>query len=120
MAFALAVELLASGVLTWAVLIAIVFPTLRRPSRQPRSWRATRTVAIHAATVPVILSGCSLFGWLPAGLYWFAAGVLFAIIYATANAWVLLVEVVREERYRAPELETPPRHEQRSHQERTA
>lgn len=53
----------------------------------------------QAAAVPVILAGCSLLGWIPGGLYWLAAGVLCAVIAATANAWVLLVEVLRDERY---------------------
>jgi modulator of FtsH protease len=57
--------------------------------------------------VPVILSGCSLLGWPPGGLYWLVAGVLLAILVATANAWVLLVEVVRDERYRPLEVEPP-------------
>jgi hypothetical protein len=104
---ALAIELIVSGVVVWALLSAIVLPTLRRPSRQPRSWHATRVVAVHLATVPVVLAGCSLLGWPPGGLYWLVGGVLFAIIIATANAWVLLVEVVRDERYRPLEEPTP-------------
>ena len=55
----------------------------------------------------MILSGCSLLGWPPGGLYWLVAGVLLAILVATANAWVLLVEVVRDERYRPLEVEPP-------------
>jgi hypothetical protein len=104
---ALGVELLVSGVLIWALLGAIVLPTLRRPSRQPRSWHATRVFVVQAGTVPIILSGFSLFGWLPGGLYWFVGGVLFAIVAATANAWVLLVEVVRDERYRPVDEQVP-------------
>jgi hypothetical protein len=94
-ATALGVELVVAGTVTWAVLLAIVLPTLRRPSRQPRTWHATRLVGIHAGTVPVVLAGTSLLGWPPGGLYWLVAGVLSAIVVATANAWVLLVEVVR-------------------------
>jgi hypothetical protein len=113
-ATALAVELLASGVLTWAILTAIVVPTLRRPSRQPRSWHATRVLVVQACTVPVILAGCSLLGWPPGGLYWLVAGVLTAIIAATANAWVLLVEVVRDERYSPLDGEVSSRFEEQN------
>jgi modulator of FtsH protease len=97
---ALAIELIVAGALTSIVLTAIVLPTLRRPGRQPRSWHATRAVSVQACTIPTVLSGFSLLGWLAGGLYWLVGGVLFAIVYATANAWVLLVEVVRDERYR--------------------
>src|SRR5262249_42434615 len=39
---ALAVELVVAGALTCVVLILILLPALRRPSRQPLSWPATR------------------------------------------------------------------------------
>jgi hypothetical protein len=96
---ALGVELLIAGIAASGVLGAIVIPALATPSRQPVSWRLGRVVTGLAATVPIILAGCSLIGWMPGGLYWFAAGVLCAVIFASGNAWVLLVEVVRDERY---------------------
>ena len=96
---ALGAELLGVGLVTLAILTAIVIPAWRIPTRQPRSWTITRVVSQQAAAVPAILAGCSLLGWIPGGLYWLAAGVLCAVIAATANAWVLLVEVVRDERY---------------------
>lgn len=99
---ALGVELLTTGILASAVLGAILLPALGAPTRQPLSWQLTRLITGLTATAPVILAGCSLIGWIPGGLYWFAAGVLCAVIAASANAWVLLVEVVRDERYSPP------------------
>lgn len=96
---ALGAELLSVGLVTLAILTAIVIPALRIPTRQPQSWTITRVVIQLAAAVPVILAGCSLLGWIGGGLYWLAAGVLCTVIAATGNAWVLLVEVVRDERY---------------------
>ena len=96
---ALGAELLGAGLVTLAILTVIVIPALGIPTRQPRSWTITRVVIQQAATVPVILAGCSLLGWIAGGLYWLAAGVLCTVIAATGNAWVLLVEVVRDERY---------------------
>jgi hypothetical protein len=46
------------------------------------------------------LAGTSLLGWPAGGLYWFAGAVVLAVIAGTGNAWVLLVEVVRDQRYR--------------------
>jgi modulator of FtsH protease len=99
-ATALGIELLISGGLSWGGLNTIAISALAKPTRQPRTWRVYRIVRTQVAAAPVLLSGCSLLGWPTGGLYWFAAGVLFAIIDATGNAWVLLVEVVRDERYR--------------------
>ena len=105
-AAALGAELLTAGLVTLAIVTVIVLPALRIPTRQPRSWTITRVVIQQAAAVPVILAGCSLLGWIGGGLYWLAAGVLCTVIAATGNAWVLLVEVVRDERY-AP-IDDPP------------
>jgi modulator of FtsH protease len=96
---ALGVELFSAGLVTLAILTAILIPALGIPTRQPRSWTITRVVIQQAAVVPAILAGCSLLGWIPGGLYWLAAGVLCSVVAATANAWILLVEVVRDERY---------------------
>ena len=96
---ALGAELFIAGLVTLAILTAILIPALRTPTRQPRSWTITRVVIQQAAAVPAILAGCSLLGWIPGGLYWLAAGVLCSVIAATGTAWVLLVEVVRDERY---------------------
>jgi modulator of FtsH protease len=99
-ATALGIELLISAGLSWAWLNRIAISGLRKPTRQPRSWSIYRIVRIQLAAAPVLLSGCSLLGWPAGGLYWFAGGALLAVIDATGNAWVLLVEVVRDERYR--------------------
>lgn len=103
---ALAIELIATGLIIWAVLMAIVIPATRVPTRQPRTWHITRLVVVQVATVPVVVSGLAVLGWLPGGLYWLAFAVLFALCAATANAWVLLVEVVRDERYRPVDEES--------------
>jgi hypothetical protein len=95
----LGVEMLALAGGTLAILLAIFLPALGRPSRQPRSWRITRLLFIIVGTVPSILAGTGLLGWTPTGLRWYAFGTIAALIAATANAWVLLVEVIRDQRY---------------------
>jgi hypothetical protein len=79
----------------------IALPGLNRPTRQPLSWRITRIVVSLAASVPVIVAGLSLLAEWGGGLYWLAAAFALALAAGIANAWVLLVEVVRDERYRA-------------------
>ena len=100
---ALGVELLVLGLLALIVLVLLVIPALRGPTRQPRTWQVARIVGIAAATGPMVLAGMSLVHWLPGGLYWLVASVLTALAVGTANAWVLLVEVVRDQRYQPAE-----------------
>jgi modulator of FtsH protease len=57
-------------------------------------------VAALAASVPVAISGLSMLAEWGGGLYWLFAAVALALMTAIGNAWVLLVEVVRDERYR--------------------
>lgn len=96
---ALGVELVVGGALLMTLLVLIALPGLNRPTRQPFSWRITRIVLALAASVPVILAGVSLLAEAGGGLYWLAAAFMLALAAGIANAWVLLVEVVRDERY---------------------
>ena len=95
----LGAELLGAGLVTLAILTAIVLPALRIPTRQPRSWTITRVVSQQAAADPPEQGTACQDDRDGGGLYWLAAGVLCTVIAATGNAWVLLVEVVRDERY---------------------
>lgn len=96
---ALGIELILTGAFIAGVLLAIVIPATRIATRIPRSWHVTRYVLVLGSTVPVVLAGLAVLGALPGGLNWLAFAVLFALCAATSNAWVLLVEVVRDERY---------------------
>jgi hypothetical protein len=42
-----------------------------------------------------VLGAVSLFAEAGGGLYWVAAGIVLATTGAVANAWVLLVEILR-------------------------
>ena len=48
-----------------------------------------------AGTVPLIIGGVSILAHGGGGLYWTVAGMIFAIAGAVANAWVLMVEILR-------------------------
>jgi hypothetical protein len=97
---ALGVELVIGGVLLVALLVLIALPGLNQPTRQPLSWRITRIVAALSASVPVVVAGVSLLAERGGGLYWLAAAFILSFAAGIGNAWVLLVEVVRDERYR--------------------
>jgi hypothetical protein len=60
----------------------------------PDLYRAA-TGACQLATLPLLLAGLSLHGYLAGGLQWFALAVVLSIAVALLNAWVLLVEILR-------------------------
>jgi hypothetical protein len=91
---ALAGELLGIG-LVFAALILV----LTRRSMAPRDGQRMQTLArwllVALGTLPVVLGAVSLFAEAGGGLYWVAAGIVLATTGAVANAWVLLVEILR-------------------------
>jgi uncharacterized membrane protein YdjX (TVP38/TMEM64 family) len=46
-------------------------------------------------TVLLMIGSVSILAAAGGGLYWVVAGILLAIVGAVANAWVLLVEILR-------------------------
>lgn len=91
---ALGVELLALGLVFGGVIARLERRSLPQ-TPQPPSQVLLRLVLIMAATVPVIVGGASLLAESGGGLYWIVAGIGFAIAGAVANAWVLLIEILR-------------------------
>jgi modulator of FtsH protease len=91
---ALGLELAAITAVLVASLTAMS-PVGRPPGPRSATWMASRW-ALRAAG-PALL-GIGALAELTAsagGLYWIAAGIVFAILGAVANAWVLLVEILR-------------------------
>lgn len=91
---ALGIEVLAVALAAGAGLGATLRASLP-PAGSPRHWVAGRLIVLSAATVPFAVAGLSLIAEAGGGLYWVAAGIVFAILGAVANAWVLLVEILR-------------------------
>jgi type IV secretory pathway TrbD component len=91
----LGLALLVVAVSTWILPIVIQIQALRGPSTDRPRYAVLRAVLHQAATVPSILASLSFCGLIPGGLYWFAAGLIAAILAAMFNGWVLLVEMVR-------------------------
>jgi modulator of FtsH protease len=91
---ALGVELAVVGLLT---AVAAGFMTARRQSgdRSGASARWMRLLLTAAGTVPLAIGGVSLAAGGGGGLYWVLGGIVFAIVGAVLNAWVLLVEIRR-------------------------
>jgi hypothetical protein len=66
-----------------------------RPGEEAAAWLRRRWGFRAIGTLPLVIGGASVLAGTGGGLYWIAAGIAFAILAAVANAWVLLVEILR-------------------------
>ena len=90
---ALGAELLGEALLISAAVAVLVPMSLPTPFR--RSWLVGRAILAALGTVPLLVGGATLSAGAGGGLYWTAAGILGATLAGVANAWVLLVEILR-------------------------
>ena len=82
--------------LTIAIVIVRLPTTAQASGFDPsRSWVWTRWGLRLLGTVPFVIGAASVLLETGGGLYWVVAGIVFAIVGAVANAWVLLVEILR-------------------------
>jgi hypothetical protein len=91
-------ELLAVGLVDWAVVVIIQVLVLRNwRSLEPAfRWHfVPRVILCQVATLPIVAAGVSVMGWGVGGLYWLVAGVVLSFLVAVLDAWVLLVEIHR-------------------------
>ena len=71
-------------------------PTARSDlQHEPPVWIWSRWAVRLTAMVPMALAGATVLVESGGGLYWLVAGIVFAVSGAIANAWVLLVEILR-------------------------
>lgn len=92
----------ALGLELLVVTLAIDAVVLRQPAIQAEageeiqsSWRIARWALRGIATVPFLIGAVSVLAECGGGLYWLVAGIVLAIAASVANAWVLLVEILR-------------------------
>ncbi len=92
---ALATELIATGAVVGAALARLNRPAAR-PQLEPRiSWLLSRFGPSLLLGVLLIVAGVSLATGCGGGLYWVPPMVLLAFGGGLANAWVLLIEILR-------------------------
>ena len=90
---ALGAELLGEALLISAAVAVLVPRSLPTGSR--RSWLFGRATTAAVGTLPLVVGGATLIAGAGGGLYWTAAGIIGATLGGVANAWVLLVEILR-------------------------
>ena len=83
------------ALLAWAFQVYMQVKYLTARTGNPRHWILTRIIQTQAACVPLFVSGVLLLSGSSVALYWSAAGFALSLAAGIANAWVLLIEILR-------------------------
>jgi hypothetical protein len=92
---AFGIEVLGIGLAMAAITLRLPVVGQDEQGNEPLQWRIDRWAVRFACIVPVLVAGISLLAESGGGIYWLAAGIVFGITGAVANAWVLMVEILR-------------------------
>jgi hypothetical protein len=79
------------------VVLLIMIARLRMPRKpdQPAYQHYVPAVVLAAFGLPIVAGAISLLLSAGGGLYWFVPAVMLGFIGSVANAWVLLIEILR-------------------------
>jgi modulator of FtsH protease len=91
-------EVLLVGLVAWGWIVIIQLQRLRSWRTMPSYLRGPfvlRVAICQIATLPLIGAGIAILAVGMGGLYWLVAGMVFSILAALFEAWVLLVEINR-------------------------
>jgi hypothetical protein len=91
----LGAELLVAGLLAWSALVTIHVRAVRGQVGPSSRVLAGRIVLAQTAVLPLLVAGVSLLLGAGGGLYWLVPGVVFCLVIAVLDAWVLLIEIAR-------------------------
>jgi hypothetical protein len=91
-------ELLLVGLVAWGWIVTIQLQRLKSWQTMPSGLRAPFVLRValgQIATLPFLVSGVVVLAGGLGGLYWLVVGMVFSILAALFEAWVLLVEINR-------------------------
>jgi len=92
---ALGGELLGIAAVLWILVSWILRAGHKAARARPAHEFVTRAAAAQSAVLPAVIAGCLLLSGNSSGLWWQAAATLLCIVAGVADAWVLLVEILR-------------------------
>jgi modulator of FtsH protease len=93
---ALGIELVLIAAALLAMLVALpIAHELPEGAKRPPAWRASRLVIRFTGSGLLAIGAFAELIAFGGGLYWIAAGFVFLTLGAVANAWVLLIEILR-------------------------
>lgn len=91
----LSINTLGLTVMLWIVQTRWQVKFLQQSAHHPWQWTANRFFRTQAACLPFLAAGLLLWYGRPGALYFFVPGMLLSFLAGVANAWVLLVKIVR-------------------------
>lgn len=94
-AVALGAEVLAFTVIGWGLTVDASFRMIRAAEKPYVGTTWLKSVLANLQILPFAVGAIILLTGSFDGLYWIAGGVLLVFIGSVANAWVLLVEILR-------------------------
>jgi hypothetical protein len=92
---AIAIEILAVGVIGWVSVTAMDLHVLRYGKLRYRGGYIGNMILLQVAALPYVVGGALLLGGSSSGLYLVSLGVIVSFVKALLDAWVLLVEINR-------------------------
>jgi hypothetical protein len=92
---ALGAELTVAGLLAWLLLVVIHVRAVRGRVGPTRAALGGRIVMAQAAVLPLLVAAVSLLLRAGGGLYWLVPTVVFCLVVAVKDGWVLLIEILR-------------------------
>ena len=93
---AFGVEVLLCAGLTTATSLSVQLRAGPDSSDAPASWYLSRIIATQVPAVAFVIGSLSVFAGWGGGLFWMVPATLLAFVGAIYNAWILLVEIVRQ------------------------
>jgi hypothetical protein len=93
--FVLGCEIVVLGAVVWIVATRTQITASHKNPYILRWQKVLHVVLTQFAVIPFIVGGVSLIAQRGGGLYWLLGGVLFSLVAALADAWVLLIEIQR-------------------------
>jgi modulator of FtsH protease len=90
-----ALEILAVGILLWALVTRLAVTSLRQSPQATRHYFVRHFLFIQVSAIPYLVGGVLLLEGVARGMYWVAAAIIVSLSAATYEAWVLLVEINR-------------------------
>jgi len=95
-AVAVAGEILFISLFSWVMQLVAQVRYARSNTGHPKLWLIIRVLQTQLASIPFFVAVVCIFLERRAGLYWLVPAFIFSFVAGVANAWVLLVEVVRD------------------------
>jgi modulator of FtsH protease len=92
---ALGIEILLLDFILWLIQTVLQIRYVRSKTGHPLSWAAIRIVQTQCASIPFCVAGVLLVRGSHTGMYWLTPGFILSLVAGVANAWVLLVEILR-------------------------